>query len=268
MKKNTLIGIGAAVGCVFIALVLDHDNIAVLLNPTALVLVLGGTGSLAFAIGTLNEGKSLPKIIKKAVLAVPEDPTETVARLVEMAALSRKSGLLSLEQAAKEEPDPFFRRGVSLVVDGKDADTIRAVLQGDLEAMADRHAQGANILKQAGGFAPTLGIIGTVIGLVHVMTNISSPQTLGPAIGAAFTATLWGVLSANLFWHPMAAKLIRLSEAEVSAREAVIEGLLAIQAGEAPRAVETLLSPYLRAALPGRSATEGSPAGEEEVRAA
>lgn len=248
MKKNTLVGIVAAVACVFLALLLDHDSLKTLMNPSALILVLGGTTFLAFGIGTLSDGKSLPKVMKKAVLGVPDDPTETVARMVRLADISRRDGLLKLEEAAKEEPDPFFRRGVELVVDGKDAETIRAVLESDLEAMRVRHSQGAKILKQAGGFAPTLGIIGTVIGLVHVMTDLSSPQTLGPAIGAAFTATLWGVLSANLFWHPMAAKLARLSQVELAGREAVVEGLLAIQAGEPPRMVETLLSSYLPAA--------------------
>jgi chemotaxis protein MotA len=245
VKKNTLVGISAAVGCVLLALMLDHDNLLVLLNPTALVLVLGGTSALAIAVGTSEEAKSLPKIAKKAVLGLPEDPRHTVEQLVEMAALARKEGLLSLEAAAKEEPDRFFRQGIGLVVDGKDADTIRTALETELEATAARHSQRAQIFKQAGGFAPTLGIIGTVVGLVHVMTDISSPQTLGPAIGAAFTATLWGVLSANLFWHPMAAKLQRLSEAEVTARQAVIEGLLAIQAGERPSTVQTMLAPYL-----------------------
>jgi chemotaxis protein MotA len=268
VKKNTLVGISAAVACVLLALMLDHDNLFVLLNPTALVLVLGGTGSLAVAVGTFEEARSLPKIAKKAVLGVPEDPARTVQQLVEMAALARKEGLLSLEAAAKEEPDPFFRQGIGLVVDGKDAETIRAALENGLEAAAARHAQRAQIFKQAGGFAPTLGIIGTVVGLVHVMTDISSPQTLGPAIGAAFTATLWGVLSANLLWHPMAAKLQRLSEAEVVARQAVIEGLLAIQAGERPSAVQSLLAPYLTIGGPEARVAEAQVAPEEEAGAA
>ncbi len=245
MKKNTLVGVGAALTCVVLALVLDHDNFTVLLNPAALVLVLGGTSALAFSVGTLEESKALPRVVKKALLAHPEDPAGTVQRLVGMAAVAQKSGLLSLEQTAKSEPDPFLRRGVGLVVDGKDAETIRTLLEADLEATASRHANRAHVLKQAGGFAPTLGIVGTVIGLVHVMTDISTPQTLGPAIGAAFTATLWGVLSANVFWHPVAAKLVRLSDAEISARRATVEGLLAIQAGERPRAVQALVSSYL-----------------------
>jgi chemotaxis protein MotA len=261
MKKNTAVGILSALGCVIMALILDHDNFMVLLDPTALVLVLGGTGALAFSVGTLEESKSLPKIMKKALLAHPEEPTGTVERLVEMAALSQKNGLLSLEQVAKSEPDEFFRRGIGLVVDGKDAETIRTLLEADLDATAARHAHRAQILKQAGGFAPTLGIIGTVIGLVHVMTDISSPQSLGPAIGAAFTATLWGVLSANLFWHPMAAKLVRLSDAETSARQAMIEGLLAIQAGERPRAVQALMLSFLPSTAPASPRAEMEEAG-------
>jgi chemotaxis protein MotA len=264
VKKNTAVGVGAALLCVIMALMLDHDNFMVLLNPTAMILVLGGTCALAFSVGTLEESKSLPKIMKKALLAVPEDSTGTVQRLVEMAAVAQKNGLLALEQAGKDETDPFFQRGIGLVVDGKDAETIRTLLEADLDATAARHAHRAHILKQAGGFAPTLGIIGTVIGLVHVMTNISSPSTLGPAIGAAFTATLWGVLSANLFWHPMASKLVRLSDAEAAARQAVIEGLLAIQAGERPRAVQALMLSFLPAGPAPRGATDEQTAVQEQ----
>jgi chemotaxis protein MotA len=245
VNKNTLVGVGTALMCVILALMLDHDNFVVLLNPAALVLVLGGTCSLALAVGTLEEAKALPGVVRKALLAPPEGPTGTVQRLVDMASMAQKSGLLALEPVAKSEPDLFLRRGIGLVVDGKDAETIRTLLEADLEATASRHANRSHIIKQAGGFAPTLGIVGTVIGLVHVMTNISSPQTLGPAIGAAFTATLWGVLSANVFWHPVAAKLVRLSDAEMSARRATVEGLLAIQAGERPRAVQALVSSFL-----------------------
>src|SRR5579875_2643833 len=265
MNKNTAIGLGAALTCVVLALMLDHDNFTVLFDPAALVLVLGGTGALAFSVGTIEESKQLPGIMKKALLAHPDDASAMVERLAEMAALAQKNGLLSLEQAAKDEPDPFFRRAIGLVVDGKDAETVRRLLEADLEATAARHAHRTQIFKQAGGFAPTLGIIGTVIGLVHVMTDISSPQTLGPAIGAAFTATLWGVLSANLFWHPLAAKLVRLSDAEASARQAVIEGLLAVQAGERPRAVRALVTSYLPSTTSGPQASGQAEAERAEV---
>ena len=244
MNRNTLVGVLLALVCVVLALLLDHDSFIVLLNPSALILVLGGTSALAFGVGTLEEAKALPKVVKKALAASPEDLGATVERLVEMASVSQKSGLLSLEAIAKSDPDPFLRRGVGLVVNGKDADTIRELLDADIAAMAARHHHRAHILKQAGGFAPTLGIIGTVIGLVHVMSDISSPATLGPAIGAAFTATLWGVLSANIFWHPLASKLTRLGAAEVEAREAQKEGLLAIQEGERPRGVMARLASF------------------------
>ena len=266
MQKNTLIGICAALGCVFLALIFDHDSPTILFNPAALVLVVGGTTALVFAIGTLSDGKRLPSVIKKAIFGVPEDPTATIERLVQMADDSRRNGLLELEASAKNETNPFFRRGLGLVVDSKDSETIRDVLEADLDAMQERHARGARALKLGGGFAPTLGIIGTVIGLVHVMTNLASPATLGPAIGAAFTATLWGVLSANLIWLPMAAKLGRLTQAEVATHEAILSGLLAIQAGEPPRTVATLLASYLPVA--GSKPTAASAPGEGEESAA
>lgn len=264
MRRNTLIGVLGALSCVILALFLDHDSFLVLLNPSALILVLGGTTALAFGIGTLEEAKALPKVVRKALTARPDDVTATVERLVDMAANAQKSGLLSLESVAKSDPDPFLRRGVALVVNGKDSETIRDLLDADIAALASRHHHRSHILKQAGGFAPTLGIIGTVIGLVHVMSDITSPSTLGPAIGAAFTATLWGVLSANIFWHPLASKLARLDAAEVEAREAQKEGLLAIQQGERPRAVMARLSSF----SPPPAAVTEAKAPETEVEGA
>lgn len=263
MNRNTLLGVPAALICVVAALLIDHDSFLVLLNPSAIILVLGGTSALALAIGTFEEAKALPKVITKALTASPDDMTATVERLVEMASTAQKSGLLSLEDVAKSDPDLFFRRGVGLLVNGKDADTIRDLLDADIAAMAARHQHRAHILKQAGGFAPTLGIIGTVIGLVHVMSDISSPATLGPAIAAAFTATLWGVLSANIFWLPLASKLTRLGSAEIEAREAQKEGLLAIQEGERPRGVMARLASFVP--QPAAAAAE---IGAREVGAA
>ena len=137
---------------------------------------------------------------------------EHIARLVELAEVARREGLLALEKAATEVEDPFFKRGIEMTVDGNDPEEIREILEAEIHSLQQRHKAGAKFFSDMGGFAPTLGILGTVIGLIHVLANLSNPAVLGPAIAEAFTATLWGVLTANLFWLPISNKLKRASE--------------------------------------------------------
>jgi chemotaxis protein MotA len=132
-----------------------------------------------------------------------------------------------------------------MAVDGADPEEIRDIMEQDLEAMKARHRAGAQFFQNMGGFAPTMGIIGTVMGLLHVLQNLSTPATLGPMIAAAFTATLWGVMQANVFWIPISNRLKRTSEIEVRRMELLLEGILAIQAGANPRVVEQRLLSYL-----------------------
>ena len=146
-----------------------------------------------------------------------------------------------------------FELGVQLVVDGRNSEEIREILEGEIEAMQERHRIGAKFFTDMGGFAPTLGILGTVIGLVHVLGSLSNPGALGPAIASAFTATLWGVLSANVFWLPVANKLKRISAAEVQVKLMQMEGLLTIQAGGSSRIVRTRMETFLPAAARGYS---------------
>lgn len=246
--KNTLAGVTAAFACLVLALLLDHDSLVKFANPTALILVVGGTVALAVAVSLGRNVPALPKLIKTALLGQPVDTGGLRDRMVRLATTARRDGTLALEREIKEDDDPFFRRALEMVVDGRDAETVRDVMSAEILAMRRRHASGSSVLKKAGGFAPTLGIIGTVVGLIHVMSNLSSPATLGPAIAVAFTATFWGVMTANLFWLPLGDKLIRLSEEEVEYREALLDGILAIQAGETPRVVESRLLSYVPAA--------------------
>jgi chemotaxis protein MotA len=132
-----------------------------------------------------------------------------------------------------------------MTVDGNDPEEIRDILEGEIDALRERHKVGAKFFADMGGFAPTLGIIGTVVGLIHVLGNLSNPDALGPAIASAFTATLWGVMSANIVWIPIANKLKRSSQHEVQGRRLILDGILAIQAGNSPRMVQAKLQAYL-----------------------
>jgi chemotaxis protein MotA len=165
--------------------------------------------------------------------------------MVHFADRARRDGLLALEDEAKSIEDPFLKRGIQMAIDGTDPEMVREVLETEVAALKDRHKVGAKFFGDMGAFAPTLGIIGTVLGLVHMLENLSDPSSMGPLIAGAFVATLWGVMSANLIWLPISNKLKRASAEEVAFKELVIEGVLSIQAGANPRAVGEKLKSFL-----------------------
>ncbi len=165
--------------------------------------------------------------------------------MVEFAERARREGLLALEEAAKSVDDPFLKKGLELAVDGTDPEELHDILENDVTAIRSEQKAGAKLFENMGGFAPTLGIIGTVLGLVHVLQNLSDPGKLGTLIAGAFIATLWGVMSANVFWLPIANKLKRVAEVDVHHKELLIEGILSIQAGANPRIVQQRLLSHL-----------------------
>src|SRR6185312_9924083 len=162
--------------------------------------------------------------------------------LVSLAEKARKEGLLALEAQVKDIEDPFLKRGLQMGIDGTDPEELRAVLEGEIAAKKAEDKVGAKFFTAMGGYAPTVGIIGTVVGLIHVLENLSNPEALGPLIAGAFVATLWGVLSANIFWLPMGAKITRISELQAAQMELLVEGITEIQAGTSPRAVRQKLT--------------------------
>jgi chemotaxis protein MotA len=224
---------------------LEGSNPMVLFKPAPLLLVFGGTTCVALAGYLKSDVGNFKGAFSKAIGGTAQDMNEHIARLVELAEVARREGLLALEKAATEVEDPFFKRGIEMTVDGNDPEEIRDILEGEIHSLQQRHKAGAKFFSDMGGFAPTLGILGTVIGLIHVLANLSNPAVLGPAIAEAFTATLWGVLTANLFWLPISNKLKRASEQEAQGRRLVMDGILAIQAGNSPRMVQSKLVSYL-----------------------
>lgn len=262
MDPSTLIGLVAAWAAIIIAQILDGGNPAVLFSHIAPLLIVFGGGMSAGYIGFgMKDTGTILKSFKIALLPPKRpDSAAAVEQLMKFADAARREGLLALESQAKEVDDKFLRRGLELVIDGTDPDLVREVLEADLAALKERHKVGAAYMTQVGGYAPTLGIVGTVMGLIHVLENLDKPDMLGPAIAAAFLATLWGVASSNVIFLPMGAKLKRVSAIEVAYRELVLEGLLAIQAGASPRAVGERLKSYLapseRDGIGGKKAAE------------
>jgi chemotaxis protein MotA len=245
MKFGT--GIGIVISLVGIAMgaTMEGTNVMVVINIPAILIVLVGTLGATIAACGLESHIKLPLIYKKALMPDDLDLVGRVNELVTFADKARRDGLLALDEAVKDIDDPFTRKGVQLVVDGTDPDLVAAVLDAENDAMRKRHGAGRAPFMQAGALAPTMGIVGTVFGLVNVMNNLNQPETLGPLIAAAFLATLIGVGSANVVFLPMANRLKELSEAELHFREMTLEGILAIQAGDNPRVVAEKLMAYV-----------------------
>ena len=245
MKFGT--GIGIVIACIGIAMgaTMEGTNVMVVLNIPAILIVLVGTLGATIAACGLPIHIKLPKLYTKAIMPPDLDLVGRVNEIVGYAEKARRDGLLALDEAVKEIDDPFTQKGIQLVVDGTDPDLVAAVLDAENEAMRKRHAAGRAPFMQAGALAPTMGIVGTVFGLVNVMNNLNQPSTLGPLIAAAFLATLLGVGSANVVFLPVANRLKELSEQELHFREMTLEGILAIQAGDNPRVVAEKLMAYV-----------------------
>jgi chemotaxis protein MotA len=245
MKMTGLIGV--VVGGLSIALgaTLEGSNVMAVINIPALFIVLGGTLGACIGGTSFEAVKAIPMLYKKAFMPDELDLPGRVAELVGYAEKARRDGLLALDEQLSSVEDPYTRKGLQLVVDGTDPDLVAEVLEAENDAMRKRHAMCVQPFDKAGGYAPTMGIIGTVFGLVHVLTNLSQPETLGPMISAAFIATLLGVASANVVYLPVSARLKGLSQEELHFREMTLEGILAIQAGENPRFVNEKLMAYV-----------------------
>ncbi|MFD2171987.1 flagellar motor protein [Tumebacillus lipolyticus] len=243
-----LLGLVALVG----GFLLEGGHATALLSLTAAIIVFGGTFGAVILATPMEQLKKIPKILKIAFTHKAKDPMETIEELVALATTARREGILALEEKIETYDDEFFKNGIRLVVDGVDPDLVRSILETELAFIEARHEKGVQPFDQAGGFAPTMGIIGTVMGLVHVLGSLSDVDNLGPQIATAFIATLYGVASANVIYLPLATKLKNRTKQEVLIRELMIEGILSIQAGENPnilgQKLKAFLAPNLREA--------------------
>jgi chemotaxis protein MotA len=258
MDISTIVGVVAALAIVFIVQILEGGSPASILLIPSMLLVFGGAFAAGMAGGVLKDATGAGKTLKKAFLAKMTPPNELVESIVKLAERARREGLLALEDAVKKVEHPFLKRGLQLAIDGTDPEELHDILHAEVAAKKKADKAGTKIFENMGGYAPTIGIIGTVMGLVHVLENLDNPETLGHSIAAAFVATLWGVLSANVVWLPVAERLKRLSGIEAEEMELAIEGVLAIQAGSNPR----LVAQKLRSLLPpdAAKAAEGDKA--------
>lgn len=246
MDPAGFIGLVVAFGAIFGALLMEGADPMSIFLPAPLLLVWVGTIGVGIAGHTIKDVIESFKAVPRALMSKVPDPTTTVDTLVELADRARREGLLALEDAAKDIDDPFLRGGLQAAIDGTDPDDLRMILEDKIATKRAREKTHSKYFQDMGGYAPTIGIIGTVISLVHVLENLSDPASLGHSIAAAFVATLWGILSANVVWLPLGTRIKRFSDLECAQMEVTLEGLLAVQAGANPR----LVGERLRSLLP------------------
>lgn len=246
MQISTIIGLVLGLVAVLYGMVLKHAPLSALNNPAAYVIILVGTVasvSMAFPMSELKKVPSLFKLLFFGQKLVSK--TELIAMFMDWASITRREGLLALESKVDEIQDGFLRNGMRMIIDGNDQEFVSDVLMEDIHATEDRHKVGALIFSQAGMYAPTLGVLGAVIGLIAALADMSDMAVLAKAIGAAFIATLVGIFTGYVLWHPMSNKLKRLSKQEIEIKLMMVEGLLSIQSGVSTIAINQKLSVFL-----------------------
>ncbi len=236
-----LLGVAAIVG----GQILEGGNVASLIQVTAFFIVIGGTMAAVMLQSSLPVFLNGMRLLKWVIVPPQAHPAELIGEILGWSQIARKGGLLALEPLIDDLSDPFKRKGLQMLVDGAEPDKIREALEVEINTYEEHQRQAAKVWESAGGYAPTIGILGAVMGLIHVMENLSDPSKLGGGIAVAFVATIYGVGSANLLFLPIANKLKALIAHQVTMREMLIEGLGSIANGENPRIIETKLQGYV-----------------------
>jgi chemotaxis protein MotA len=245
MDIATILGIVSAFGLVIGSMVLG-PGIGTFVNLPALLIVVGGTLGATLIAYPLGEVLGVGGVVMKAFFAKVQSSTAVIPQLVDFASRARRDGILALEAAIAEVDDPFLTRGIQLAVDGQEPEAIEGILQTEIDKVRSRHKKGVDIMTTMGTFAPALGLIGTLIGLVGMLQNMSDPSSIGPQMAIALLTTFYGAMLANLVFNPLASKLRGRSEDEIEVKELGLQGILSIAAGDNPRVVEQRLHAFLR----------------------
>ncbi len=242
MDLATLIGMVGAIGFVVMAMVLGGD-LGMFINGPSVLIVFGGTIFVVLSQYTLNQFFGAGKIAAKAFMFKIEPPEELIQKIVEMADAARKGGFLALEEA--EIDNAFMQKGVDMLVDGHDLDVVRQTMAKDISMTTERHDFGASIFKGMGDVAPAMGMIGTLIGLVAMLSNMDDPKAIGPAMAVALLTTLYGAFFANVICLPISVKLNNRMDEERINQQLVLDGIVGIADGQNPRVIEGILKNYL-----------------------
>jgi len=255
MDIMTLVGTLIAVGLLGYSMATGPGGLALFIDIPSVMIVFGGTLGVFLMNFTIPEAKALISVFLRTYLFKLNGPTEEIGRIVQYATLARKEGLLALESKLKEVDDKFFAKGVQLVIDGFPPDTVRDIMELEAEWQKQRHATGKKMLDQLGAYAPAFGMIGTLVGLVQMLTSLDDPSKIGGGMAVALLTTLYGALIANVICIPLSGKLEIRAKEEALLRELMIEGIAAIQAGDGPQIIKeklkTFVAPRQREAVEG-----------------
>lgn len=250
MKKfDILTVIGIVIGLSVILLAVFSNSgpsgLVFFIQIASILIVFGGTLAAVAINFTLSELKLLPKVIMESFRHETQNLNDLIDTFVELSGKARREGLLALEAGLDEVQDPFIKKGVLLAVDGIEPEIIKDIMMAEVVAMEERHRKGRAIIVKMGEYAPAWGMIGTLIGLVLMLQNLSDPSTLGPAMAVALLTTLYGTVLANLIFIPMAAKLENKTEEEVFVKQIIVEGVIGVQSGQNPKILEEKLSAFV-----------------------
>ena len=245
MDISTLIGTVLAFGLVLFAMATGDGGLIVFVHGPSLMIVFGGTIAVTMMAFPMSDVKSIVKVMLVTAFDKISTPSEEIERVVEYANLARKEGLLALETKLQDVDDTFFAKGIQLVIDGFGAETVRDIMDLEAEWQGQRHSLGKKMLDQMGSFAPAFGMIGTLVGLVQMLQNLSDPSSIGQGMATALLTTLYGAMLANMVFIPLAGKLDVRAKQEALLRELMIEGIVAIQSGEKPQLIKEKLKGFL-----------------------
>jgi chemotaxis protein MotA len=244
MDIATVLGILSATGLVLGAIFMG-SGLNVFINIPSLCIVVGGTIGVTLVAYPLKDFLSVIKVVQKAIFTRNISATELISKFTAFANKTRKEGILALESEIKELNDDFFKKGIQLSIDGLEPQQIQNIMDTEIEFVRDRHKLGADIFTSMGTFAPAMGMIGTLIGLVQMLQSMDDPSTIGPAMAVALLTTFYGSLMANICCMPIAGKLKTRSKEEMVTKEMTIQGIISLSNGDNPRILEQKLLAFL-----------------------
>ena len=242
MDIATIIGMVVAFGLVLFAI---GDAVAGFIDINSIAIVIGGTAGVLLVAYPMANCIGVAKIILKTILNKPSDGASVVTEFVELAQIVRKDGILALESKVGDIDHPFMSKGLQMAIDGQEPTEIEDILYMEMDKLGERHLRGADMMTALGTFAPSMGMIGTLVGLVLMLANMEDPASIGPSMAVALLTTFYGALMANIIFLPMASKLKTRSKAELLVHEIILAGIQSLVAGENPRVMEQKLHGFL-----------------------
>lgn len=245
MDIGTIGGLVVGLGLIVWSIISANSPLTAFVDVPSVVVVMGGTFAAIFIALPMKTVLNIGAVFGKAAAGSAINSVEIITKIIELANVARREGLLALEEAVGQVKDDFLKKGVMLIVDGTDPELVKSILETELSYIESRHSEGKGIFDTMGSLAPAFGMIGTLIGLVIMLNNLSDPSSIGPSMAVALITTFYGSVIANLVCIPISKKLSANSAEEVLSREIMIEGLLSIQAGENPRIIEEKLKAFL-----------------------